>query len=248
MDKRVLQALLTLTVVMTSSPVFGANYNFETTYVREQFGQSTDSDKPADYSHIENIRRDKNASYFSPKYGVFSGELPSDQTNPYFDLDHNKSSISAIPDYGNYNNGVYSVDASEQGFMAPTSTLNGGNGANVNTSTINNSQSISNISDSNLSSNNVNLDSSMPKVTISYSEQEYNHQNVYVPITQVQKQSDGSLGTIKIPKLNIDKKVKESVSLDIMKIAIGHFEFTSQWDGNVGIASVRPDRALLKVD
>lgn len=47
---------------------------------------------------------------------------------------------------------------------------------------------------------------------------------------------DGSIGTLTIPKLNITVKVYEGETLDNMKSGVGHFEFTSAWDGNVCVA------------
>lgn len=47
---------------------------------------------------------------------------------------------------------------------------------------------------------------------------------------------DGSIGTLYIAKLNKTLKVYEGESLENMKRGIGHFEFTSAWDGLVGFA------------
>jgi len=47
---------------------------------------------------------------------------------------------------------------------------------------------------------------------------------------------DGSIGTISIPKLNLKVKVFEGETLDNMRAGVGHFEFTSVWTGNVGVA------------
>ena len=47
---------------------------------------------------------------------------------------------------------------------------------------------------------------------------------------------DGSIGTLHIQKLNKTIKVYEGESLENMKKGIGHFEFTSAWDGTVGFA------------
>jgi len=47
---------------------------------------------------------------------------------------------------------------------------------------------------------------------------------------------DGSIGTLYIKKLNKTIKVYEGESLENMKKGIGHFEFTSAWDGTVGFA------------
>ena len=48
--------------------------------------------------------------------------------------------------------------------------------------------------------------------------------------------SDGSIGTLTIPKANKTLKVYEGESLENMRKGIGHFESTSAWDGNIGFA------------
>lgn len=48
--------------------------------------------------------------------------------------------------------------------------------------------------------------------------------------------SDGSIGTIRIPRLNLTTKVFEGETVESMRKGVGHFEFTSTFDGNVGIA------------
>ena len=48
--------------------------------------------------------------------------------------------------------------------------------------------------------------------------------------------SDGSLGTLKIPKISLSVKVYEDESLESLKKGAGHFKSTSVWDGNVGLA------------
>lgn len=47
---------------------------------------------------------------------------------------------------------------------------------------------------------------------------------------------DMSIGTLYIAKFNKTLKVFEGESLENMKVGIGHFEFTSAWDGLVGFA------------
>jgi sortase A len=56
-------------------------------------------------------------------------------------------------------------------------------------------------------------------------------------ITSVAVGSDGHIGYLSIPRLGIDVNVYENTDLDTMKRGVGHFSFTSQWDGNVGLAS-----------
>lgn len=47
---------------------------------------------------------------------------------------------------------------------------------------------------------------------------------------------DGSIGTIHIPALDRTITVYEGETLDNMKLGVGHFEDTSIWEGNVGVA------------
>lgn len=46
---------------------------------------------------------------------------------------------------------------------------------------------------------------------------------------------DGSIGTIKIPSLDINMKVWEGESNTSMSKGLGHYSSTSAWDGNVGV-------------
>ncbi|MBQ6992501.1 MAG: class D sortase [Clostridia bacterium] len=45
------------------------------------------------------------------------------------------------------------------------------------------------------------------------------------------------IGTIKIPIFNVVAPVAEGTSEDIMNQYVGHFENTSLWDGNIGLAA-----------
>ena len=49
------------------------------------------------------------------------------------------------------------------------------------------------------------------------------------------KRSDGSIGTVKIPSLDINMKVWEGETNASMKKGLGHYSSTSAWDGNVGV-------------
>ena len=46
---------------------------------------------------------------------------------------------------------------------------------------------------------------------------------------------DGHIGTIKIPSLKIDMKLWEGETNASMKKGLGHYSFTSAWDGNIGV-------------
>ncbi len=49
------------------------------------------------------------------------------------------------------------------------------------------------------------------------------------------KRKDGSIGTLKIPSLDINMKVWEGETNESMKKGLGHYSSTSAWDGNVGV-------------
>ena len=46
---------------------------------------------------------------------------------------------------------------------------------------------------------------------------------------------DGSIGTVKIPKLGINVKLWEGESASSMSKGVAHYSSTSAWNGNVGI-------------
>lgn len=58
----------------------------------------------------------------------------------------------------------------------------------------------------------------------------------FTPVDSV-KQSDGSIGRLKIPSLDVNIKVYDGESLSNMKKGAGHFSSTSCWDGNVAVAA-----------
>ena len=49
------------------------------------------------------------------------------------------------------------------------------------------------------------------------------------------ERKDGSIGTLKIPSLNINMKVWEGETRDSMAKGLGHYSSTSGWDGNIGV-------------
>ena len=49
------------------------------------------------------------------------------------------------------------------------------------------------------------------------------------------ERKDGSIGTLKIPSLNINMKVWEGETSTSMAKGLGHYSSTSGWDGNVGV-------------
>lgn len=49
------------------------------------------------------------------------------------------------------------------------------------------------------------------------------------------RRSDGSIATLKIPRIGINMKVYEGETAESMRKGVGHFNSTSGWDGNIGI-------------
>lgn len=49
--------------------------------------------------------------------------------------------------------------------------------------------------------------------------------------------NEGEIGLIIIPSIDVKAPVCEGTSSNVLKYAVGHFEETSQWSGNVALAS-----------
>jgi LPXTG-site transpeptidase (sortase) family protein len=49
------------------------------------------------------------------------------------------------------------------------------------------------------------------------------------------ERKDGSIGTLKIPSLDINMNVWEGETNESMKKGLGHYSSTSAWDGNIGV-------------
>ncbi len=54
---------------------------------------------------------------------------------------------------------------------------------------------------------------------------------------QVINENKQNVWRLQIPKLNLDVHIKEGTSSNVLLSAIGHFENTSKWNGNVGLAA-----------
>ena len=72
------------------------------------------------------------------------------------------------------------------------------------------------------------LASPLPLVQIVYQQTAYTSASGMV-------RSDGSIGTVSIPSLNISMKVWEGETNESMAKGMGHYSSTSGWDGNVGV-------------
>jgi sortase A len=86
--RRLVTALLSLLMVLmaTTTPALAAtDYGFESgASTMGEFGKATSSDEPVAPDPMgSNTRRNKDAAFLPPPYGVFSGEIPTDASSPY---------------------------------------------------------------------------------------------------------------------------------------------------------------------
>ena len=199
--KKLFSALLIAAVLMSMSvPAFAFspyNYNFSSgADYGDALGKPTSTDNLVSPDPMtENVRRNKDAAYFPPPYGVFSGNIPTDPSSLYHDNSPPHSGYTGNPSPSAYSANTASDIDSAGGSVSPnTGTDYGG---------------------------------LLPPTTV---------QSPDIVSTQAQFYADGSIGTLHIPKLNLTVTVYEGETLENMRTGVGHFEFTSAWDGNVGIA------------
>jgi sortase A len=112
--KQCLSALLIAGMICgASAPVYAFNYEYESgADTKVTFGKPTQTDIPAYNPETENVRRNKDAAYLPPSYGIFSGEIPTDPSSPY----HENSTPTRAMDITNY-----SQSLSDMGNLQTTS-------------------------------------------------------------------------------------------------------------------------------
>jgi len=198
MMKKLISAFLAVIMLMSlSAPASAYNYTFSSgADSGEVFGNSTSIDDPVTPDPMtENTRRNKDAAYFPPPYGIFSGYIPTDPSSPYHDNSTIYSGYSGngsiiitdlplFPEHGAAPVQLPGTGGLDYGGMLPPTPVNS------------------------------------PDITRT------------LPLYY----EDGSIGTLSIPKLNLSIKVYSGETLENMRIGLGHFEFTSAWDGNVGLS------------
>ena len=158
---------------------------------------------------LDNVRRSKDAAYHPPSYGVFSGVMPTEPTSMY-----HTSGLG----YGGYPSGTaksypgYAGYASNAPPDAPEPAPGDMPAPGLPPA----------------AAGPVRSDMLPPTSIASASPDIVNTRPLYY--------DDGSIGTLSIPKLNLAVKVYEGETLENMRVGVGHFTFTSAWDGNVAIA------------
>lgn len=80
--------------------------------------------------------------------------------------------------------------------------------------------------------------SSAPAGAFSYTTQPNETASVrYTEVTSDSYYKSGTLGTLKIPALNVTAPIYQGTNSAVLKKGVGHFTETSIWDGNVCLAS-----------
>lgn len=185
--------IFALSMFLPMNVVFAQNYGFSSgADSNTDFGKSTSTDNPVKTNpETENVRRNKDAAYYPPSYGVFSGDIPTDSTSLYHDNTKPNAGTTGI---AINDGGIYSTDNFGGSVSPVTGTDYGGTLAS----------------------------------TSMYSPDILNTEPAFY--------DDGSIGTLQIPRIDVNVKVYEGETLDNMKKGVGHFEYTSAWDGTVGFA------------
>lgn len=78
----------------------------------------------------------------------------------------------------------------------------------------------------NINENQENVNKQEDRATLNY--EEFENKNT---------QDEDIIGEIIIPKINLIAKIKEGVENKTINQYVGHFEETSKWDGNIGLAA-----------
>lgn len=197
---------------------FRYNYQFSTGVNEiETFGIPTSTDEIVSPNlQGQNIRRNKDVSFAPVPYGVFSGDIPTAQTNPYIqpDLPTNiQKGISTLEER---------LNTIDDGMLRESTSL------------LNDEENFMEFYTVSAPSNNY----------MSITQEENLYQSTYQPqITSGNRvniepifYNDGSIGILSIPSLNKEIRVWEGETETNMKLGVGHFSQTSAWDGNVGFA------------
>ena len=54
-------------------------------------------------------------------------------------------------------------------------------------------------------------------------------------VSEVRDSSDGSIGTLRIPEIDLKVTAYDGDTYEAMKKGVGHIASTSAWDGNIGL-------------
>lgn len=97
-------------------------YAFSSGAEKDSYGKSSSIDMGYQISDtLENVRRNKDMAYYPPEYGIFSGEIPTEQTSLYHVIPETSIHFSADESIGSYSSNLlnYSDTRSSVSTMIP---------------------------------------------------------------------------------------------------------------------------------
>lgn len=99
MKKLISTILIIIMLVSMNLPAFAYNYNFSSGVdYNDTLGKSTSTDALVQTDPMtENTRRNKDAAFYPPSYGVFSGDIPTDPSSLYHDNSKPNSGTTGNP-------------------------------------------------------------------------------------------------------------------------------------------------------
>jgi len=227
-------------------------YQFDTSFPVEQWARPTTSNVAPDRE--QNIRRDRHSAFVPPPHGSstghFSGEFSTDRVNPFAPMANNNPNASRAV---GVEQSVFAVLPGEAGvnvrpevsggsggsnFLAPTSISPNGSGVLTNNNApfqVQGNPTNPSTSQSGgaggFTVNHRPIDNT-PVVS-----QQPQHNQGANRVTTVALFNDGTMGTLRIPALNRVASIRPGIDMRTLDNYIGHFPNTSQWDGNVALAS-----------
>lgn len=207
-------------------------YQFETTWPVDQWGRPTTSNVAPDRTNL-NIRTDRHASVVPPPHGstigFFSGEFATNPVNPFSPRYNNNPNAARIV---GADSSVFALQPGESGVNVAATIDSQSGGMLASTSIIYGSGSDA----GNSGAGGLNNQPSQGGVTIT--------QRPITPgvpqgrATTVTPFPDGSIARITFPTLNNrTATVRPGIALATLDYYVGHFPGTSQWDGNIALAS-----------
>ncbi|MCL2189829.1 MAG: sortase [Defluviitaleaceae bacterium] len=223
-------------------------YQFENTFPYDQWGRPTTSNVAP--QRQQNVRRDRHSAILPPPHGsgtgFYSGEFPTEPANPFaprYNNNPNASRVVAIEESvfallpGEAGVNVHADGTHTGGFLASTSITHGGGGNNAQGEPANGGTApwLTPGTQGNIPSGGNQNGVTVTHRPITVTSQPANPQN---RITTVTPFTDGTIGRITIPALNNrTASVRSGVALSTLDNYVGHFPATSQWDGNIALAS-----------
>jgi sortase A len=125
--KKTLAILVLCVLCMSlSSPAFAYNYEFSSGEdTLRGFGKATSNDDPVSPNPMyENIRRNKDAAFLPPPYGVFSGSVPTDPSSLFHDNLPESGFVPGGRQYPATGGGAYAPGSPNAGAeMLPSTSL-----------------------------------------------------------------------------------------------------------------------------